>query len=73
MPPTDLSPKMQDVARLVAEGWTTKQIAAELHVTPRRVRVLITAAVVRLGLTGRDDRLTLALWYREHFPRSNVA
>ena len=63
MPPRNLTARMLEVAHLVSEGWNNKQIADRWEITPRRVQILVTAAVVRLNLTGRDDRVTLALWY----------
>lgn len=67
----DLTPRQLAVASLVARCRTTKQIAVELGVSEQRVRVLVTAIAFRTQCApGEDERVHVALWYREHVPIS---
>lgn len=53
-----------DVARLVSEGHTNKQIAAVLSIGPRRVRVIVSAIAYKIGADAtRDERLQVAVWW----------
>lgn len=64
-----LTPRQREVLQLVAEGWTTKRMAAHLHVSPKtiethRVQIMqtlgiesvaaLTKLAVREGLTSLD-------------------
>ncbi|HKR99436.1 MAG TPA: LuxR C-terminal-related transcriptional regulator, partial [Candidatus Dormibacteraeota bacterium] len=51
-----------EVARLVAEGLTNKQIGARLHVSVRTVESHVRNALTKAGLTNRTQ---LATWARE--------
>ena len=56
-----LSSREAEVAGLVAQGYTDKQIAAELGVTPRWVRRLVQRIATRWQLDGeRDVRVQIA-------------
>lgn len=61
---TPLSPREIEVARLVADAWTNKQIATKVNVSERRARALVSSVARKLGAdTGRDDRVQVAkLW-----------
>ncbi|HUU09807.1 MAG TPA: response regulator transcription factor [Phycisphaerae bacterium] len=65
-----LTPRQREVLQLVAEGWTTKRMAAHLHVSPKtiethRLQVMQTLGIesvaeltkfaVREGLTSLDN------------------
>lgn len=70
----DLTPRQIAVAALVAKAWGDKAIAAELHMSPRRVRVHITAVAYLCGFDPqRSVRIQLALWYRERVPIRHAA
>jgi DNA-binding CsgD family transcriptional regulator/tetratricopeptide (TPR) repeat protein len=48
-----LSPREQEVARLVATGLTNRQVAQELYLSPRTVDRHLSAAMRKLGVTSR--------------------
>ncbi len=48
-----LSPREQEVARLVAQGLTNRQVAEELFLSPRTVDRHLSAAMRKLGVTSR--------------------
>lgn len=54
-----------EVLRLVARGLANKQIARELGIAERTVKVHLGSVFRRLGL---NDRTSAALWAREHGP-----
>lgn len=59
-----LTPRQQDVAKFVADGWSDPQIAHRLGVSIRRV----TRIVARLGELAavdkcRDTRVQIARWW----------
>jgi DNA-binding NarL/FixJ family response regulator len=54
-----------EVLRLVARGLANKQIARELGIAERTVKVHLGSVFRRLGL---NDRTSAALWAREHQP-----
>jgi DNA-binding NarL/FixJ family response regulator len=61
-PTEDLSPREQDVLRLVAQGLPNKRIARELEISEKTVKAHLTNVFQRIGVT---DRTQAALWYRE--------
>ncbi len=72
----ELSPKETAVAALVSQGFTTKQIASSLSVSPRRVRVLVSAIAYKANLdAAKDERVQVALWWtaRNGIPIGNTA
>ncbi len=57
-PLSALSPREQEIARLVAAGTNNKRIAAQLDITERTVKAHLSAIFRKLGV---PDRLQLAL------------
>ena len=63
---SDLTPRQIAVASLVARSWTTKQIALELTISERRVRVIVSSIAYRIGADASlDERVQVAMWWRE--------
>jgi len=62
-PDKALSPREQEVLRLVAQGLANKQIARRLAISERTVKAHLTNVFARLGVT---DRTQAALWAREN-------
>jgi DNA-binding CsgD family transcriptional regulator len=55
-----LTPTELDVVRLVAEGLTTKAVAAKLFVSPRTVDTHLSHVYAKLGVTSRVQLVTEA-------------
>jgi DNA-binding NarL/FixJ family response regulator len=64
-PARALSPREEEVLRLLATGLANKQIARRLGITERTVKAHLTSVFQHLGVT---DRTQAALWAREHLP-----
>jgi DNA-binding NarL/FixJ family response regulator len=67
-PPGDLSEREMEVARLVAEGYTNKEIAARLDVSVKTVETHKKNAMGKLGFRTRADVIRYALrqgWLNE--------
>jgi DNA-binding CsgD family transcriptional regulator/predicted negative regulator of RcsB-dependent stress response len=62
-PATVLSPRELDVARLVADGMSNREIAGALFVSPRTVEGHIGRILTKLGFTSRTQ---LAVWVERH-------
>jgi DNA-binding CsgD family transcriptional regulator len=60
---TPLTPRESSIARLVAAGHTTRQIAARLGMGARSVDGAVARARAKLGLSSRSQ---LAVWAAEH-------
>jgi non-specific serine/threonine protein kinase len=60
--PPELSAREREVAELVAQGLTSRQIAQRLHVSVRTVDSHVEHAFKKLGLNSRTQ---LALWFTE--------
>lgn len=59
-----LTPKEEQAASLVAQGFTVKQIAARMSVSGSRVRILISAIAFKAELdAAKDERVQVALWW----------
>jgi len=56
----DLSPRELQIARLVADGKTNKEIARDAALSPSTVKDYIANACHKLGVAGR---VQLAAWY----------
>ena len=57
--PSPLTPRKQEVARLVAEGLTDRQIAARLVISPRTAESHVEQILTRLGVRSRAE---IAAW-----------
>jgi DNA-binding CsgD family transcriptional regulator len=58
-----LSPRECDVAALACLGYTNRQIAARLHISPETVKTHLHNVLVKFGLHSRDElRLLLSEW-----------
>jgi DNA-binding NarL/FixJ family response regulator len=58
-----LSPREQDVAALTCLGYTNKQIAARLHVSPDTIKGYVRQVLVKFRLHSKDElRMRLANW-----------
>ncbi|WP_262007558.1 helix-turn-helix transcriptional regulator [Streptomyces sp. FIT100] len=55
-----LTPREQDVLRLVAAGRTNRQIAEELYISPKTASVHVSNILAKLGVTGRGEAAALA-------------
>lgn len=62
-----LSARERDVLRLLARGMANKQIARELGIAERTVKVHVGHVFRQLGVA---DRTSAALWAREHLPEA---
>jgi DNA-binding NarL/FixJ family response regulator len=58
-----LSPREEQVLRLVAEGMSNKQIGSALGIAERTVKVHLGNVFRRIGV---DDRTSAALWARDN-------
>lgn len=63
--PTALTPRQRDIARLVADGRTNRQIAQELVITVGTVANHVAQILGRLGLENRVQLAAWALMHRE--------
>src|SRR5439155_1613841 len=65
----ELSPREQQVAALLAQGLTNRQIAEQLVVTPRTVASHIEHILEKLGFASRHQ---VAAWAAEHGLRAEA-
>lgn len=63
--PPEITDRQLDVARLVAEGRTNPQIAAELEITLDGAKYHVTQLLTRLDLERREE---IGEWYRATYP-----
>ena len=52
---TQLTPTELRVASIAGSGYTSRRIAAELHLSPRTVEVHIRHIYEKLGIASRDE------------------
>ncbi len=64
-----LTPRQQEVALLVAEGMSNREIAAQLQLSVRTVETHVNTVLTRLGL---HSRVQLAGWVRDAGMRERV-
>ncbi len=62
VPPSPLSPRELEVARLVARGLTNKQIGETLFVSERTAENHVQHILLKLGFSNRSQ---VAAWSRE--------
>lgn len=55
-----LTPREQDVLRLVSAGRTNRQIAEELFISPKTASVHVSNILAKLGVSGRGEAAALA-------------
>jgi two-component system response regulator DesR len=59
-PPPDLTPRQVEVLRLLEQGRSTKQIAAELHLSTETVRNHVRRLFHALGVNSRLEAVAAA-------------
>ena len=60
-PEGDLTPRQLEILQLVAEGYTTRQIADMLSVSVKTVETHRSAVMERAGLTSVQDLVRFAI------------
>lgn len=55
-----LTPREQDVHRLVAAGHSNRRIAEELYISPKTASVHVSNILAKLGVAGRGEAAALA-------------
>jgi DNA-binding CsgD family transcriptional regulator len=56
-----LTPQEQQIARLVSQGLTNKEVATELYLSPRTIDAHLRAMFAKLGITSRRELRTAAV------------
>jgi DNA-binding NarL/FixJ family response regulator len=67
----ELSDREEEVIRLIAQGFTNKEVAAQLKVSPKTIETYKIRSMDKLGLRGRVDLVQVALergWLRGGIP-----
>ncbi len=59
--PDPLTPREEEVLRMIAEGLANKAIAAELGITPHTVKFHVTSIMQKLGAESRTEAVTKGL------------
>lgn len=57
----NLTPREQDVLKLLAQGLQNKEIALELVITERTVKFYVSSILAKLGAGNRTEAVTLAV------------
>ena len=55
-----ITPRDQEVLRLLAQGCSNKEIAGSLHISPRTVKQHLRTLFLRAGITEGRKRVKLA-------------
>ncbi|MFD4142029.1 AAA family ATPase [Streptomyces sp. NPDC058572] len=59
-PTLGLTPREQDVLRLVAAGHSNRRIAEELYISPKTASVHVSNILAKLGVSGRGEAAAMA-------------
>jgi DNA-binding NarL/FixJ family response regulator len=59
--PDELTAREVEVLRLLAQGWTDTQIAAQLVISPRTVNNHLTAIYRKIGVSSRSAATRYAM------------
>jgi DNA-binding CsgD family transcriptional regulator len=59
-PVRSLSPRLLPVLRLISQGHTHSQAAAQLHLSPRTVGKYMTTAIAELGAQNTPHAVAIA-------------
>ncbi|MFF8844396.1 AAA family ATPase [Streptomyces sp. NPDC015127] len=59
-PALGLTPREQDVLRLVAVGHSNRRIAEELYISPKTASVHVSNILAKLGVSGRGEAAAMA-------------
>ncbi|GLF94818.1 AAA family ATPase [Streptomyces yaizuensis] len=59
-PGLGLTPREEDVLRLVADGRSNRQIAEALYISPKTASVHVSNILAKLGVSGRGEAAALA-------------
>ncbi|MQS37598.1 helix-turn-helix transcriptional regulator [Streptomyces katsurahamanus] len=59
-PALGLTPREEDVLRLVAAGHSNRRIAEELYISPKTASVHVSNILAKLGVSGRGEAAALA-------------
>ena len=62
-PQVSLTRRERDILRLIAQGLSNKEIAAQLHLSEKTVRNRLSEIFSKLGVGNRTQA---AIWAREH-------
>jgi len=58
---TDLTPREQDILKLLTMGKTSRDIAAELHISVSTVKAHLSSIYSKLGVTNRTQAAVVGL------------
>jgi DNA-binding NarL/FixJ family response regulator len=65
-----LSPREREVLQLASQGLTNRQIAGQLHLSPRTVEMHRASMLRKLGLRGQTELVRFAIEHRLVSPES---
>jgi DNA-binding NarL/FixJ family response regulator len=64
--PEEMTPRQCEIARLIAAGYTDKQIVAELAISDRRLRKHVARLVLISDADpSRNVRVQIAVWWQK--------
>jgi two-component system nitrate/nitrite response regulator NarL len=70
-----ITPRDEEVLRLLAQGCSNKEIAEQLNISPRTVKQHLRTLFLRAGITDGRKRVKLAtaVFAKEHMESCNPA